>query len=112
MYDRYYEIMLEMINTKAFSGVAHPDSIKCFGFYPGYSLESTYEAVAKALNKAGMYAEQSGGLALNYGFPEMGMNPEMLSIFKKNAVRILTASDAHRPEHAGINIVELQNRLK
>lgn len=107
MYHKYYEIMFEMINTKAFTGVAHPDSIKCFGFYPGYSLGSTYEAVAKALNNAGMYAEQSGGLALNYGFPELGMNPEMLSTFMQNDVRILTASDAHSPQHAGMNIFEM-----
>lgn len=112
MYRRYYEIMLEMISTHAFSGVAHPDSIKCFGFYPGFDLGNTYRTVADALNNAGMYAEQSGGLALNYGSSEMGMNPEMLSVFKKNTVRILTASDAHRPEHAGMYIDELQRRLE
>ena len=72
-YRRYYEIMLEMINTNMFNGVAHPDSIKCFGNYSTQDLSGTYIALAEALNKAGMYAEQSGGLALNYGFHELGM---------------------------------------
>lgn len=112
LYRRYYEIMLEMINTRAFSGVGHPDSIKCFGHYPDYDLKETYEALADALNNAGMYAEQSGGLALNYGASELGMNREMLRILKKRGVRILTASDAHEPGHAGMNIAELQRILE
>ncbi|MHB1392351.1 MAG: PHP domain-containing protein [Clostridia bacterium] len=110
-YSRYYETMHQLIMSNLFSGVAHPDSIKCFGHYPSKDLSSTYAALAEALNKAGMYAEQSGGLALNYGFPELGMNSSMLEIFKANNVRILTASDAHRSEHAGANIKELQRIL-
>ena len=111
VYRRYYEIMLEMINANLFNGVAHPDSIKCFGHYPSQDMSSTYTVLAEALNRAGMYAEQSGGLALNYGSPELGMNPSMLRIFKANNVRILTASDAHRSEHAGANIKELHEKL-
>ena len=107
-YRRYYEIMHQMIDSNLFNGVAHPDSIKCFGHHPSQDLSSTYTALSEALNKACMYAEQSGGLALNYGFSELGMNPSMLKIFKANNVHILTASDAHRPEHAGANIKELQ----
>ena len=51
-----------------------------------------------------MYAEQSGGLALNYGFEELGMNKNMLDVFKNKNVDIRFASDAHTPEHAGANI--------
>lgn len=110
-YRRYYEIMHQLVTSKLFNGVAHPDSIKCFGHYPSEDLGSTYTALAKALNKAYMYAEQSGGLALNYGFPGLGMNSDMMKIFKTNNVRILTASDAHIPEHAGANIKKLQSAL-
>lgn len=106
-YMRYYEIMLDMIKLGVFDGVAHPDSIKCFGNYPSYDLEKTYENIAKALVATDMYAEQSGGLALNYGFPELGMNAKMLRALKRNGVRIVTASDAHKPEHVGLNIREL-----
>lgn len=111
VYRRYYEIMNYLIESNLFSGVAHPDSIKCFGHYPSQDMDSTYKALAEALNKAGMFAEQSGGLALNYGHPELGMNPGMLKILKTNNVCILTASDAHIPEHAGANIKELQSIL-
>lgn len=43
-----------------------------------------------------MYAEQNGGLTLNYGFEELGLNPRMLEILKAKRMRLLTASDAHR----------------
>ncbi|HEX3043754.1 MAG TPA: histidinol phosphate phosphatase, partial [Bacillota bacterium] len=91
--------------------LAHPDSIKCFGHYPAYDLTETYLNLAEALNKAGMYAEQSGGLALNYGFTELGLNPKMLKVFQGNGVRLFPASDAHRSAHTGANIKELQEIL-
>ncbi|HWR05325.1 PHP domain-containing protein [Sporomusa sp.] len=110
-YKRYYEIMFDLVRSKLFNGLAHPDSIKCFGYYPDYDLTETYINLAKALNDATMYAEQSGGLTLNYGFAELGLNPQILRVFKDNGVRILTASDAHKPEHAGENISKLQALL-
>ncbi len=110
-YRQYYDIMHRLIASGLFGGVAHPDSIKCFGHYPSGDMGSTYTSLAEALNSAGMYAEQSGGLVLNYAFAELGMNKTMLKIFKDKNVRILTASDAHIPGHAGANIRELQDIL-
>lgn len=111
-YKRYYEIMEDLIKTEIFDGLAHPDSIKCFQYYPSYDLKDTYARIANLLNKTHMYAEQSGGLALNYGFSELGMNKVMLGVFKENNVKISTASDAHKPEHAGANICGLQQLIE
>jgi histidinol-phosphatase (PHP family) len=109
LYGRYYEIMEQLIKSRLFTGVAHPDSIKCFGHHPKADLTETYEKIARLLNQSGMYAEQSGGLRLNYGGQnELGMNERMRAIFLKEGVRLLTASDAHRPENVGANIRELQ----
>ena len=55
-----------------------------------------------------MYAEQSGGLTLNYGFEELGMNKTLLNVFKNKNVDIRFASDAHKPEDVGANILEMQ----
>jgi histidinol-phosphatase (PHP family) len=111
-YQRYYQIMLNLIHSGLFTGLAHPDSIKCFGYFPAYDLTEIYQDLAKALNQEDMYAEQSGGLALNYGFKELGLNPKLLRVFKENSVRIRTASDAHKSEHTGVNIRELQELLE
>lgn len=101
LYKRYYEIMKNLIKSGLFNTVAHPDSIKCFEYYPSYDLTQTYEEIADLLNKYNMYAEQSAGLYLNYGHQELGMNKKMYEIFKKKNVKIYTASDAHRPEDVG-----------
>lgn len=112
IYRRYYEIMEELIQTGIFTGLAHPDSIKCFNFHPTYDLLETYMRLAELLNKKDMYAEQSGGLTLNYGYFELGLNPLMRSVLKEKNVKMITASDAHSPEHVGMNIMELQRLLE
>ncbi|BCN30491.1 PHP domain-containing protein [Anaeromicropila herbilytica] len=111
-YRRYYELMKSLIKSDLFTGVAHPDSIKAFGYKPSYELLNTYEEIASLLCKHDMYAEQSGGLHLNYSEScELGMNKTMLNVFKERGVRILTASDAHSPENVGAYIRELQGML-
>lgn len=109
LYRQYYDLMLALIHSGLFTGLAHPDSIKCFHFLPAGDFTPVYRVLADALNRQHMYAEQSGGLALNYGFPEMGMNESMLRVFKEKNVEIQFASDAHRPEDVGKNISEMQS---
>jgi histidinol-phosphatase (PHP family) len=59
-----------------------------------------------------MYAENSGGLRLNYNPAlELGLNKVLLSVFQKNNVQIATASDAHQQSDVGANIPELENML-
>lgn len=108
IYTRYYELMIQLVRSKLFTGLAHPDSIKCFGYLPSEGLSEIYEVLASELVNCGVYAEQSGGLTLNYGFHEKGVNKTMLEIFKKSKVDIRCASDAHKPEDVGANIKEMQ----
>ena len=112
-YRRYYEIMNELCESGLFTGLAHPDSIKCFGRAPRYDLTETYHELAALLNKFGMYAENSGGLKSNYSPPqELGMDAKMLGVFKQNGVAVETASDAHKQSDTGKNIRELEEMLK
>lgn len=113
VYKRYYTIMLQLCESGLFTGLAHPDSIKCFGYMPDIDLTDYYNELAVLLCKNGMYAENSGGLRLNYSPDlELGLNPQLLSVFQKNNVRIETASDAHKQSDVGANIPELENMLK
>jgi len=113
VYKRYYDIMLELCECGLFDGLAHPDSIKCFGYQPSVDLVEYYDKLAVALNKHGMYAENSGGLKLNYSPDiELGLNSQLLSAMKKNNVQIETASDAHKQSDVGANIKELENMLR
>ncbi len=113
VYKRYYEIMFRLCESGLFHGLAHPDSIKCFGYKPDIDLTEYYNKLAVLLNKHGMYAENSGGLRLNYSPDmELGLNSQLLSILRKNHVQIETASDAHKQNDVGANILELENMLK
>ena len=104
---RYYEIMKSLIKSGLFNIVAHPDSIKCFGYFPSYDLTKTYSEIADLLIEYNMFAEQSAGLYLNYGYPSLGMNQIMYDVFIRKGVTIITASDAHRPEDTGKYIEEM-----
>ena len=79
----------------------------------GVALTEYYNKLAVLLNKYHMYAENSGGLRLNYSPEiELGLNSQLLSVLRKNNVQIETASDAHKQIDVGANIAELENMLK
>ena len=112
-YRRYYEIMCELCESGLFTGLAHPDSIKCFGYSPSIDMTETYNELAMLLCKHGMYAENSGGLRLNYSSNlELGLSKLLLYIFKQSDVPIFTASDAHKQSDVGANIRELELMLE
>lgn len=106
VYRKYYQSMEKLIQSNLFHHLAHPDSIKCFGYYPDYDLKETYSNIAKQLKKHKMKAEFSLGLYINYGHKEFGLNQEFLKILKQEEVELITASDAHDPEHVGEYIKE------
>lgn len=113
VYRRYYDIMFELCESDFFGGVAHPDSIKCFGYAPTYDLSPAYNKLASLLNKHNMYAENSGGLRLNYSPDlELGLNQKLLKILKENHTHICAASDAHKQSDVGANIRELERMLE
>ena len=113
VYRRYYEIMCELCESGLFTGLAHPDSIKCFGFSPSIDITEVFNTLAILLCKHGMYAENNGGLQLNYSSNlELGLSKQLLGIFKQNDVLILTASDAHKQSDVGANIRELELMLE
>ncbi len=101
VYKKYYELMERLIQSDLFDHLAHPDSIKCFNYYPDFDLTKTYSNLAKLLKKHNMKTEFNLGLHINYGHKEFGLNKKLLSILKREKVELITASDAHIPEDAG-----------
>ncbi|MCM1991523.1 PHP domain-containing protein [Oceanirhabdus seepicola] len=104
VYLRYYELMIKLVESKLFNILAHPDSIKCFDFYPKIDLSNLYKKLALALKDNNMLAEFSCGLYNNYNHEELGLNAQLLSSLISNGVKLITASDAHKPEDVGRNI--------
>lgn len=104
----YFEDSLSLAKSGLFTGIGHPDHLKLFGHRPSFSLVEYYEKLACELEKAGMYADQnSGAFRRCPETGELGMNPELLRALVRHNVRIVTSSDAHRPEDVGFMIREL-----
>lgn len=115
LYIRYYTLVTKLIKSSLFTGLGHPDAIKCFGFYPDISLTEFYCTISHLLNSNNMYAEDNAGLYNNYSHDEIGLGEQLRKIFVLNKVKILTASDAHRPEDVGKGIKilsEIEERTK
>lgn len=109
-YKRYYDISIELAKSGLFNGIAHPDSIKLFGHQPSFPLLPYYNELADALAKNNMYAEMNSGCYRRCGC-EIGMDVDMIKAMKEHDVEILTASDAHRPEDVGANIIMMEKML-
>lgn len=107
IYRRYYEIMEDMIASDLFTQIGHPDQLKLFGYEPGYDLTATYERIAEAAFVHNVFMENNTGIHYRYHHPDIGTNSQFLSILKKHGVKIMTASDAHVPEHVGMLIREI-----
>jgi len=106
-YSRYYELMIMLAKSNLFTGLAHPDSLACFGVEPILDLTDMYIQLANSLLASGMYIEQSSGLAVNYNLNRYGMSQNMYTIMKSKGVPILTASDAHKPNDVGMYIKKM-----
>lgn len=112
IYERYYEVMIQLVESRLFTQLGHPDSIKCFGYYPTKDLKGIYERLARVLKENEVSTEFSSGLYINYGHIELGPNKELLKSLLKYDVKLVTVSDAHRPEDVGAYIQESLNIIE
>jgi len=106
IYKRYYELMIQLVDSKIFHVLAHPDSIKCFNCYPKTDLTEIYNRLAASLKKNKVKTEFNNGLYINYKHEELGLDRKLLKILLDNEVEIVTGSDAHRPQDAGRYIID------
>jgi histidinol-phosphatase (PHP family) len=111
-YHRYYELLQQMISADLFDHIAHPDSLKCFGFYPTVDSTGTYRDLAQLAKRHQVKMEFNNGLYLNYFHPELGPNRTLLACLKAAGVELITASNAHHPEDVGKYIREAEEIIK
>jgi histidinol-phosphatase (PHP family) len=97
---RFFEISLSLAASGLFSGIAHPDSIKLFGHRPSFDLSPQYAALALALSRGGLYAEQNSGVFRRAG-GEPGLGAGLLAALRREGVPLALASDAHDPGDVG-----------
>ena len=84
------------------------EGIKMFNIYPSYDLASTYRKLAQALRDNDVEAECNTGCHYRYHHNDIGLSSELLKVLKEYGVKIVTASDAHRPADVGRCIREAE----
>ena len=112
IYKRYYELVFQLVESDLFTQLAHPDTIKLFNIYPTYDLLPTYEKLAQLLNQHHMKAENNVGCYYRYNHQDLGLSDELLKVFKKAHVQLITTSDAHQPSDVGSYIKEAEKRIE
>lgn len=110
IYQRYYEIMKDMIKSDLFTQIGHPDQLKIFHYEPDYDLSDTYEEIAILAKKHNVWMESNTGCYYRYHHEDLGTNDQFMEKLKKYNVNIIPASDAHIPEHVGMYIKELYTK--
>ncbi|MDR3085479.1 MAG: PHP domain-containing protein [Christensenellaceae bacterium] len=96
----FFKTSLALAGSGLFSGLAHPDSIKIFGHRPSFDPRPHYQALARALSRGGLYAEQNSGVFRRAG-GELGLSPALLAALRAENVLVFLASDAHVPKDVG-----------
>lgn len=107
IYQRYYEIMEDMICSGLFTQIGHPDQLKLFHYTPTMDMTPIYERIAALAKRYHVQMENNTGIYYRYHHEDMGTNAAFLNILKQHGVDIITASDAHRSEHVGMYIKEI-----
>lgn len=107
IYQRYYELIFDLVESDLFTQLAHPDTIKMFGYYPTYDLTPTYQKLAQLLVEHHVKGECNTGCYYRYHHPDKGLSKELLQIFREYGVDIMTASDAHKPSDVGTCIKDV-----
>lgn len=107
IYERYYDCVFNLIDSKSFTQLAHPDTIKLFQLYPTFDLSAIYHILAIKLKESNMLAENNTGCYYRYHHPDMGLSQELLHILKEHKVEIITCSDAHKPDDVASYIKEI-----
>lgn len=102
IYQTYYSSIEKLIKSDLFTQVGHPDVIKMYNYDPGYDLHPTYEKLADLALEHHIKMEDNTGAHYRYHHPDVGLNDDFRNILRQKNVDIITASDAHYPEHVGM----------
>jgi histidinol-phosphatase (PHP family) len=102
VYNRYFEILMMMADSRLFDISGHPDVIKVMGHEPDDAkfLQGWYDRVAANYARTGLVAEVSTA-GLRKPVEKMYPAPSFLQTFRAHGVPISLSSDAHRPEDVG-----------
>ena len=109
-YRQYFEDIIDMINSKMFTFIAHPDLYKLYAPEPPFDLTPFLEKLCQTLKDNNQETENNSGL-IRYGFAYPGLSSQLLEMFDKYKIRYHRSSDAHDYKDIGRVFNELKSSV-
>jgi histidinol-phosphatase (PHP family) len=101
----YFAWVVEAAGSGLFDVLAHPDLVKVFGRRPSAEVAQALQLeLAEAAARGNVCVEVSAA-GLHKPVAELYPDAELLELCRERDVPITLASDAHRPEHVGRDVV-------
>ena len=108
--DRYFEKLVDLIDSELFAVAAHPDLIERNPHLRGFATEAHYDAVTDALRASRTVPEINAGRLLDdYG--EFHPTPEFLDRLVDAGVRVTVGTDSHEPDEIEPRAREIEAEL-
>lgn len=106
LYERYYVLVREGVETGIFTVVAHLDIVKKFGFKSSREHLKLVESILESVKTLGMAVEVSSA-GLRHPVQELYPSSSIVDILASLQVPVIMATDAHKPEDvsAGLELV-------
>jgi len=111
LWKRYFDELIEAAGSGLFDVMAHPDLVKKFDFRPEKEPLEEYSRVAEALAQAGVAIEVNTA-GLRKPCKELYPSRAFLVALKNAGVPATVGSDAHKPEHVGMDIGKAEEVLR
>ncbi|GLC87289.1 histidinol phosphate phosphatase domain-containing protein [Lysinibacillus piscis] len=113
-YERFFETVEQMVQSKLFDFVAHLDNFKVFNYQvkdEAFCM-AWYERIAQALVATNTATEVNAGLYYRYPVKEMCPGPRFLQTLLAHGVAFTVSSDSHFPDDLGNYTFENSQMLK
>jgi len=111
VYQRYYDMLLELAKSGSVNIIGHLDLPKKFKFFPVQNFMPVIEQIAKAAAISGTAVEINTA-GLRKPVAEMYPSREILEILRDAGTMITLGSDSHAPHEAGMDIDRACQLLK
>jgi histidinol-phosphatase (PHP family) len=100
IYETYFHLVRQMIQTGLFDIVGHLDLVKKFGYFPHEGWDDLQEETARLLGESGMVVELNTS-GMDKPAHEFFPGPAFLKQLKKYSVPVTLSSDSHDPLEVG-----------
>jgi histidinol-phosphatase (PHP family) len=101
VYNQYYEIIGDMIETGYFNIVGHFDLVKKFGHRAEFDFTKKLENLAYSIAKKKNIAVEINTAGLRKPVKEIYPSIDIIEIFYRMNTPVTLGSDAHKPEEVG-----------